>query len=156
MSVTENMPKGRVTKWQYSFVLKAGGPLCLEGTLSGEGQALSILLLLVCSPCHGKLWFSSRLWKGSQPGQVLEQEVHPGPAARSVDPDKSLPDNIAFGELQGWVVFFCFYFCLFGFFLFFIWFFLFVCWVVFFWCGFSWDWQYVRSAAVQEQNEVFK
>lgn len=30
MSVTENVPKGRVTKWQYYFVLKTGGPLRLE------------------------------------------------------------------------------------------------------------------------------
>lgn len=99
MSVTENVPKGSVAKWQHKFVLKARSPLHLE-VLSGEGQALSILQLLIRSPCHGKLRFSNCLWKGPQLGQVLEQEVRPG-LIHSDDPNKGLADNTALRELQG-------------------------------------------------------
>lgn len=72
------------------------GPSLVGGTLSEEGQALSILPLLIRSPCHGKLLFPNWLWKGAQLGQALEQEVHPSPA-HSDDPDKGLADSSAQG-----------------------------------------------------------
>lgn len=73
------------------------GPSAFGGTLSGEGQALTILLL-IRSPCHGKLKFSNWLWKGPQLGRALEQEVRPGPAD-SDNPDKSLADNSTQGAV---------------------------------------------------------
>lgn len=39
--------------------------------------------------------------KGPQPRQVLGQEAHPGPTARSEHPSKGLPDNTAIREVQG-------------------------------------------------------
>lgn len=93
--------QGQGYKMAILFCFKDRRPSAFGSTLSGEGQALSTLQLLICSPCHGKLRLSSWFWKGPQPGQVLEQEVHPGPAARSDDPDKGLPDNTALRELQG-------------------------------------------------------
>lgn len=79
---------------------KGKRPCTFGGTQSGEGQALSILLLLIRSPCHGKLRFSRWLWKGTQLGQVLEQEVRPG-SAHSGDPSEGLADNTVLRQLPG-------------------------------------------------------
>ncbi|KAF1562455.1 UNVERIFIED_CONTAM: Forkhead box protein O3, partial [Eudyptes robustus] len=70
-------------------------------TLSGGGQALSILSLLFRSPATKNCNSQVSAGKGPQPRQVLGQEAHPGPAAPSEHPDKGLLDNTALGELQG-------------------------------------------------------